>query len=101
MYSFPFIKLYKSKKNEHNEATAKLKQKEENNNNNGDDSDEKPVEKTIFIERIVKLALEEKIFTDDDVMSELKTILLAVGIRFLYHLTFNVMRRLYGHFFHI
>lgn len=66
--------LYESKKVEYNKTTAKNKLIEENNN----DSDDKPVEKTIFIDRIIKLALEERIFTDDNVLDELKTILLAV-----------------------
>lgn len=46
--------------------------------NNNDAYDEKPAEKTIFIDRIIKLALEDKIFTDQNVIDELKTILLAV-----------------------
>lgn len=51
----------------------------QNATNNGN-NDEKPVEKTIFIDRIIKLALEDKVFTDQNVLDELKTVLLAVGI---------------------
>lgn len=43
--------------------------------------DEKPAEKTIFMDRILKLALEDKIFTEQDVMDELKTVLLAVSLQ--------------------
>lgn len=75
------MKLYKAKTTEYAEFVAKNKMLEENNNNNNE-CDEKPVEKTIFIDRIIKLALEEKIFTEENVQDELKTILLAVGIRF-------------------
>lgn len=39
-------------------------------------------EKTIFIDRVVKLALDDKIFTDGNVCDELKTVLLAVRIEF-------------------
>lgn len=46
--------------------------------NNNDAYDEKPVEKTIFIDRIVKLAVEDKLFTEQNVIDELKTVLLAV-----------------------
>lgn len=48
------------------------------NNNNNNNDDDKPVEKTIFIDRIIKLALEDKVFTDQNVLDELKTVLLAV-----------------------
>lgn len=52
--------------------------------NNNDAYDKKPAEKTIFIDRIVKLALEDKIFTEQNVMDELKTILLAVRFVLIY-----------------
>lgn len=47
--------------------------------NNNDAYDEKPEEKSIFIDRLVKLALEDKVFTDQNVLDELKTILLSVS----------------------
>lgn len=71
-------KLYESKRIEHTESMIKQKltmQDAANNSNN----DEKPVEKTIFIDRLIKLALEDKVFTDQNVLDELKTVLLAVG----------------------
>lgn len=46
--------------------------------NNIDAYHEKPEEKSIFIDRLVKLALEDRIFTDQNVLDELKTILLSV-----------------------
>lgn len=54
-----------------------------NNNNNNDIIDDKPVEKTIFIDRIMKLALEDKVFTEQNVLDELKTVLLAVSMQFI------------------
>lgn len=36
-------------------------------------------QKNIFIDQIIKLALEDKLFNDADVTSELKTIMLAVS----------------------
>lgn len=63
------------------------KNKSNSNDNDGSDFDQnnneseyakKPAEKTIFIDRIVKLAVEDKIFTEQNVLDELKTILLAV-----------------------
>lgn len=58
---------------------AKNKLQAEDLANNNDVSDEKPVEKTIFIDRIMKLALEDKVFTEQNVLDELKTVLLAVS----------------------
>lgn len=78
--------LYESKKVEYNKTIAKNKLVEENNN----DIDDKPVEKTIFIDRIIKLALEERIFTDENVLDELKTILLAVGIHFESNISYEL-----------
>lgn len=49
-------------------------------NNNDIDIDEKPVEKTIFIDRLVKLAVGDKIFTEQNVLDELKHVLLAVRV---------------------
>lgn len=72
--------LYDSKKVEHAEAMAQNKLQAEDLANNNDVIDEKPVEKTIFIDRIVKLALEDKVFTEQNVLDELKTVLLAVSI---------------------
>lgn len=80
------MQLYHSKKIEHTETMAKNKLLEEdlvNNNNNNDIIDDKPVEKTIFIDRIMKLALEDKVFTEQNVLDELKTVLLAVSIQFI------------------
>lgn len=54
---------------------AKNKLEDLTNNNISDD---KPVEKTIFIDRIIKLALEDRVFTEQNVLDELKTVLLAV-----------------------
>lgn len=79
------MQLYHSKKIEHTETMVKNKLLEEdlaNNNNNNDIIDDKPVEKTIFIDRIMKLALEDKVFTEQNVLDELKTVLLAVSIQF-------------------
>lgn len=78
--------LYESKKVEYNKTIAKNKLVEENNN----DIDDKPVEKTIFIDRIIKLALEERIFTDENVLDELKTILLAVRIHFESNISYEL-----------
>lgn len=60
----------------HNSTTEKNETAKGTQNNN---VDTKSVEKTIFIDRIIKLALEDKIFNDLDVLAELKTILLAVS----------------------
>lgn len=65
-----------SKKIEYTATKEKLSQDDQNNN---DISDMKPTEKTIFIDRILKLTLEDKIFTEKNVMDELKTVLLAVS----------------------
>lgn len=73
---FFFLQLYSTKKTEFVDTTSKTKVQIEDQNNNN--IDEKPIEKTIFIDRIVKLALEDKIFTDENVVDELKTVLLAV-----------------------
>lgn len=63
--------------------------------NNNDVYDEKPAEKTIFIDRIVKLALDDKIFTDQNVLDELKTILLAVNVDLLFSMFKNDEFRFY------
>lgn len=76
---YEFIQLYDSKKVEHTEAMAKSKLQAEDLANNNDVIDEKPVEKTIFIDRIMKLALEDKVFSEQNVLDELKTVLLAVS----------------------
>lgn len=73
-------KLYESKRIEHTESMIKNKQLMEDAANNNNIDEEKPVEKTIFIDRIIKLALEDKVFTDQNVLDELKTVLLAVRI---------------------
>lgn len=76
------MQLYESKKIEHIETMAKNKLLEEDKANNNDAIDEeKPVEKTIFIDRIMKLTLEDRVFTEQNVLDELKTILLAVSIK--------------------
>lgn len=67
-----------SKKAEYTESKKKSDAEDQNNN---DTMDEKPAEKTIFMDRILKLALEDKIFTEQDVMDELKTVLLAVSLQ--------------------
>ncbi|XP_031617885.1 probable cytochrome P450 313a4 [Contarinia nasturtii] len=69
-------KLYASKKVEHTEYMAKTKLMADDIANNNE-SDEKPVEKNVFIDRIIKLALEDKVFTEQNVLDELKTVLLA------------------------
>lgn len=48
---------------------------DENNNIESDNNSEK----TIFIDRIMKLSLEDKIFTHANVLDELKTVLFAVS----------------------
>lgn len=50
--------------------------------------DDKPAEKTIFMDRILKLALEDKIFTEQNVMDELKTVFLAVSSKI--PISFNI-----------
>lgn len=51
---------------------------DDNANNNNIESDNTS-EKTIFIDRIMKLSLEDKVFTHANVLDELKTVLLAVS----------------------
>lgn len=71
--------MYASKKIEYTGTTAKNKLDElTNRKNNNSLDDDVPVEKAIFIDRIMKLALEDKVFTDQNVLDELKTVLLAV-----------------------
>lgn len=86
------FQVYTTKKVEFNQHLAKMKVLNEDNNNHNNTSSSNSInynnntdtsdasEKTIFIDRLVKLALEDKIFTDDNVCDELKTVLLAVRI---------------------
>lgn len=56
------------------------KRKNENNfEENDDDDGMRATHKNIFVSQIIKLSMEDKIFTQYDVTSELKTVLLAVS----------------------
>lgn len=74
---FCLFKLYDSKTADYFDTAAKTKTSNKDNAN-GDSDDDKPIEKTIFIDRLLKLAIEDRVFTDQNVLDELKTVLLAV-----------------------
>lgn len=61
---------------EFNKHLAKVRALNEDNCNNN--IDDKTPEQAIFVDRLIKLALEDKVFTDANVCDELKTVLLAV-----------------------
>lgn len=62
--------------NEYYTTRTHLKSAKEENSNGSS------MEKNIFIDQLIKLALVNNIFTEHDVASELKTMLLAVSFSF-------------------
>lgn len=68
--------IYAAKKDDY---LAKMTISKKHSINNEDDDAHGVAEKNILIDQIYKLALDAKVFTDVDVTSELKTVLLAVS----------------------
>lgn len=89
MNFFQFCQLYKSKKREYTEIFSKEKCSTEDCRNNNVGDDDFTPEKSIFIDRLMKLKLKHNIFTHANVVDELKTVLLAVRSFCQFKILFN------------